>query len=121
VREDSDWPDLTLQGDMRIMKGDAFGQRIRRGERIVGVNSVPNAMFDGCAERQCQRNHGGQTLMEVRQRGGVDAVEALCILSSQGFEGMRGLTEEAAHRVLYSMVVMFNRGQRVSEQKTAEK
>lgn len=114
----ADWPELTLKADMPIQLGADLSLRVRRGERVVVVQKVPLDMFDGMSERQCQRNHG-QTLAGIRSRAGFDACEALAVLSGQRAGVTISLGEEAAHRILYSMIAHFNRGQRIAERNAA--
>lgn len=46
---------------------------------IQDAEAIPWAVIAPC-ERQCQRNHGGQTLEEIAKRGGLGAAEACDIL-----------------------------------------
>ena len=61
---------------MPIMLSDGMKLRIRRGERVVLVDSLPWGMFDEAAERQSEENHG-QSLQRIANRGGFDATEAI--------------------------------------------
>lgn len=93
----------------------------RRGERIVLVKSIPWEMIgDEACERQSQKNHS-QTLDRIRERGGFGAGEAIRIMSSLAWDNPElKIPEREAHRILYSMMVLFNRGQRVAEARMAE-
>jgi hypothetical protein len=102
---------LTLTADMPIQLGGAIALRLARGERIVIVASLPQAMFDEAAERQCQRNHD-QALEVIRRRCGFSADEALSVIA--GLPEFVG--EDAAHRILYVMRALFNRGGLLSRQ-----
>jgi hypothetical protein len=104
---------LLTERTMRIMVTPEFASRLKRGERLVNVHEIPWAMIMDC-ERQSQENHG-QSLDKISSRGGFDASEAVAVLSGLSYRALGGMSEEAAHRVLYSMKVMFNRGQRVAE------
>ncbi len=90
----------------------------RRGERVVLVRSIPWAMIaDDAGERQAQRNHS-QTLDHLRDRGGLGACEAIKIIAGLAWTGDDSkveIPERQAHRMLYAMMVLFNRGQRVAE------
>jgi hypothetical protein len=81
----------------------------------VIVKSVPLTMFDGRSELQCQRNHGGQTLAQIRARSGFGVTEVICVLAGIGYDDLGDIKEVAAHRVLYAMIALHNRGQRIGE------
>lgn len=103
------------QKTMPIQVGDKLDLAERRGERLVLVRSIPWEMIgDEACERQSQKNHG-QTLDCIRERGGFGAEEAICVMASLHYAIENRLTDRDAHRILYSMVVLFNRGQRVAE------
>jgi len=110
---------LTLKTDMRIMAGTEYENRIRRGERLVVVKSVPQSMFVDAHERWSDENHG-QTLAGIRSRGGFDPFEMLAIFAGVPFEAVAKLTDETAHRLLYAMIVTHNRGMRVAEARSAD-
>lgn len=101
---------ITLTADMPIRPSLAYALEIRRGRRLVVVDSLPQILFADANERQCQKNHSGQTLERLRERHGLSAREALAILSCSDFEAFEGVSEEAAFRSLYNTVVTFNRG-----------
>ena len=107
---------ITLTRDMPIMLTSGLRLRITRGERPVIVKSVPQTMFVDAHERQCESNHH-QTLDRIRQRGGFDAGEAVAVLSNLGYDAIRSVTEESAHRILYSMIAIHNGGMRVAERR----
>lgn len=97
---------------MPIQCGPKLDLRRRRGEKVVVVSQLPFAMFEGEAyERQSQRNHG-QSVARIAERGGYGAMEAIAILAGLDYGRVSTIDEEAAHRVLYSMHVTYNRGRR---------
>ena len=110
----SEWPELTLTRDMPIQIGGGLQQRIARGERVVVVRKVPVDMFDGRSELQSQRNHD-RSLAMIRSRGGFDPVECIAVLSGIPYLQVGSISAETGHMILYAMVVMFNRGQRIAE------
>lgn len=112
-------PTLTLTADMRVMISAELDRRVKRGERIAIVRSVPRTIFVSAHERQSDRNHG-QTLEDIRKRGGFSATEMIAVLSCLDWEAVGCLKEEAAHRILYSMIATHNRGMRVAEQRERE-
>ncbi|MBM3927618.1 MAG: hypothetical protein FJ335_04045 [Sphingomonadales bacterium] len=105
---------ITLTADMPIMLTSAFRQRITRGERLVHVRSVPLTVFVDVHERQSDANHG-QSLARIRERGGFDATEMVAVLACLHYRAIKGLSEEAAHRILYAFTSTHNRGMRVAE------
>ncbi len=88
----------------------------RRGERIVLVKSIPWEMIsDEHCEKQSQRNHS-QTVDRIRQRGGYGAAEAIRVMAGLTWDDPKlSIPSRDAHRILYAMVVLFNRGQRLAE------
>lgn len=105
---------VTLTADMPIMLTSAFRQRVDRGERLVRVRSMPRTVFVDAHERQSQENHR-QTLARIRERGGFDATEMVAVLSCLPYQKIDGLSEEAAHRILYAFTSTHNRGMRIAE------
>lgn len=104
---------------MPIQIGSDLDLRVRRGERVVHVRSIPWKMIaDEAGERQSQTNHG-QTLDRIRERMGFDATEAICVMAGLPFKDLQPISNETAHRILYAMVVLFNRGQRIAEARAA--
>ncbi len=110
----SELPSVTLLSDMRIMQPSHENDRTLKG-REVRVHSLPRELFVDVHERQAERNHG-QTLRRLNERGGIDATEAIAILSCQSWQDMDVVW---AHRVLYAWKSSFNRGQRVAEARLA--
>ncbi len=53
-------------------------------EQLEYPQSIPFAMFEG-HERQCKRNHGGQTLQVIAERGGFGPDEALAVLEDRAW------------------------------------
>lgn len=99
--------------NMPIQVGGALDLAERQGKRLVLVRSIPWEMIEGVAsERQAQINHG-QSLDELRARAGISACEAIAILSNLEWSDFGG--EEKAHRILYAMHHLFQRGQRIAE------
>lgn len=93
-----------------IMAGNALSQRIRRGENPVVVKSIPWEMIDADPCRDwAKANHGGQDLVELANRQGLSACEAICIISCMSYQTI-GENEGDAHRILYAMRALFNRG-----------
>lgn len=105
---------MTLTAAMPIMLTDNLRRRVDRGERLVIVKSMPQTVFMDAHERQSDTNHR-QTLECIRGRGGFDAVEMLAVLSCLPYREIEDLSEEAAHRILYSITSIHNRGMRVAE------
>ena len=102
----------TTERKMPIQAGSELSLRGRRGESVVIVKRLPFAMFEGEAyERQSERNHG-QTVARIAERGGYSACEALAVLAGLDWERVSKLDDEAAHRILYTMHVAYNRGRR---------
>lgn len=109
------------QKTMPIQAGDKIDLAERRGERPVLVRSIPWEMIgDEACERQCQENHG-QSLECIRDRCGFGANEVIAVMAGLEYKSVESITERDAHRILYSMVVLFNRGQRVAEARSTEK
>jgi hypothetical protein len=97
--------------EMPIQLGSELDLRIRRGERVVNVRSIPWAMIADC-EEQSQKNHD-QSLDQIKRRAGFSACEAICVIA-----GIRYIpigNDEDVHRILDAMRFLFNRGQRVAE------
>lgn len=110
--------DQMARNEMPIQVGNDLDLRERQGERPVIVRSIPWEMIAGEAgERQSQRNHG-QTLEEIAKRSGFSACEAICVMASMPWKAIG--TDADAHRILYAMKVLFNRGQRVAEATSAK-
>lgn len=105
---------ITLTADMPVLANLEWKEARRRNPKLVNVDSVPRSMFCEIIERQVQRNHY-QSLERIRQRGGLSPTEMIAALSCCDWEQMRSLSRETAHRVLYAMIVMHNRGMRVAE------
>lgn len=101
---------------MPIQIGSELDLAERRGERLVLVKSIPLEMIsDEACERQSQKNHS-QTVERIRERGGFGAGEAIRVMSGLSWDNPElKIPDREAHRILYSMVMMFNRGQRVAE------
>lgn len=75
------------------------------------VRSVPWALFGGeLCENRCQANHGGQTLDRIAERMGFSADEALAVICNQPWKANQFGDEQACHRLLYMMAVMYRRG-----------
>jgi hypothetical protein len=103
-----------MEKRMPIQVSGNLDLRERRGERICIVRSIPWQMIaDEASERQSQRNHG-QSLDHIADRGGFSACEAIAVISCQSWHD---LGEERAHRILYAMHTLYNRGQRVAEER----
>lgn len=97
---------------MPIQCSGPLDLRKRRGERVVVVQRLPFALFEGEAyERQSDRNHS-QTVERIRERGGYSACEALAVMAGLDWDRVSKIDEEAAHRILYAMHVTYNRGRR---------
>lgn len=96
----------------------------RRGEPVLLVRAIPWAMIaDEQGERQCVKNHSGQTLDVLRSRGGIGACEAvriICGISWIGGDQKVSLPEAQAHRVLYAMLALFNRGKNLEREGCAQ-
>ncbi len=52
---------------------------------IQDAEAIPWAVVAPC-DRQCQRNHGGQTLERIAERGGLGAAEACDVLLGQPWD-----------------------------------
>jgi len=106
----------TVRETMPIQVGGELDLSERRGERPVIVRSIPWAMVaDETAERQSQKNHS-QSVERIAERGGYSAGEAVRVIAGLGWNGGKlCIPEREAHRILYAMVALFNRGQRVAE------
>lgn len=99
---------------MPIMLGSNLAARLARGEPLYIVRRVPWALFNEAAERCCRFHHDGQSLADIASRGGLDATEALTILSDrQDWSDFGG--EERAQHLLYTMIDMFRRGQHAAD------
>jgi hypothetical protein len=93
-----------------IMVGTALSQRVRRGENPVVVKSIPWDMIDADPCREWAKiNHGGQDLVELANRQGLSACEAICVISCMNYQAI-GENEGDAHRILYAMRALFSRG-----------
>ncbi len=60
---------------MRIMHG-------------INIKEIPMEMLI-LHERQAMRNHGGQSLQRLNERGGIDPAEALCILQDLNWRELK--------------------------------
>lgn len=108
---------ITLTANMPVMIPPQVQiERIARGKPFVKVESIPRSMFTTNSEEYAQINHG-QTLERLRERGGLDAKEALAILSSCKYDVIETLDIFTAHRILYHMIALHHRGMRVAEQR----
>lgn len=105
---------ITLGSDMPVILTSEFRRIVDRGTRLVCVRSMPLTVFVDAHERQSHINHG-QTLEKIRQRGGFSSTEMVAVLSCLHYRQVEGLSEEAAHRILYAMTSTHNRGMRVAE------
>jgi hypothetical protein len=107
---------MALSGKrMPIQVGAELDLRTRRGERVCVVRSIPWEMIcDEAAERQSEKNHN-QSVAGIAKRGGYSACEAICVISCIPWVKVGGEDEEVAHRILYAMHALFNRGQRQAE------
>lgn len=92
-----------IRGDMPI----TFDPRHPYGTRPVRVGSVQAAIFGDANARQAMMNHKGATLDQLRDRGGVTAVQAVAILSCLA---ELHVGEDEAHRILYAMNSIYNGG-----------
>jgi hypothetical protein len=102
---------------MPIMLSDEMKLRIRRGERFVHVCNVPWELFGEPCDRISEENHG-QSLDKIASRGGFDAPEAICILTSTHWRDSR-VPELQAHRILYIMTALYRRGALAAEAELA--
>lgn len=103
---------------MPILVGGAIDLKVRQGKRLVVVREIPWEMIEGDAsEKQAMINHD-QTLDQLRARCGVSPCEAIAILSNLPWSDLGG-DEERAHRILYAMHHLFQRGQRIAEARLA--
>lgn len=102
---------------MPIQVGGELDLAERRGERLVLVRSIPWEMVTGEAiERQSQKNHS-QSVEKIAERFGYSACEAVRVISGLGWNDPKlMIPERDAHRILYAMVWLFNRGQRIAEE-----
>lgn len=99
---------------MPIQVGSELALRKRRGERVCIVQRLPWELFEGEAiERQSDKNHG-QSVAKIASRGGYGACEAIAVIACVPWQKFCE-DEEHAHRILYAMHCIFNRGQRVAE------
>lgn len=107
---------MTQRAEMPIQVYSELALAERRGERLVLVRSIPWAMIaDDACERQSQRNHS-QSLERIAERRGFGASEAVRVLAGLTWDDPKlSIPNLAAHRILYAMRVMFERGQRVAE------
>lgn len=98
---------------MPIQLGMHLELRVRRKEAVVVVQRIPWVMIaDQAGERRARVNHD-QSLAKLAERGGISAAEAVCIISGIEWQSF-GAGEENAHRILYAMLVLFNRGKLVA-------
>lgn len=98
-----------------IMIGDKLDLRVRRGENPVVVKSIPWEMIDADPCREWAKlNHSGQDLVDLANRQGLSAGEAICIIACMPWQKI-GQTDEDAHRILYAMRALFNRGKLLSD------
>jgi hypothetical protein len=98
-----------------IMAGDDLSLRVRRNENPVVVKSIPWEMIDADPCRNwAKANHGGQDLVELANRQGLSAGEAICIIACMPYQTI-GKSEADAHRILYAMRTLYNRGKLVAD------
>lgn len=103
--------------EMPIQVGGFLKLSERRGERPVIVRALPWEMVaDEATAARCLKNHD-QTLERIAERGGFGASEAIRCIAGLGLFDDVTIPEAQAHRILYAMRVLFNRGQRVAEAK----
>jgi hypothetical protein len=98
--------DMT-QKTMPIMVGNALNVAERNGQPVSVVRSIPWGVI-AHAEQQALRNHQ-QSLDRLRERGGIDAIEAIYLISGQTYTGSAPVTEAQAHAVLRVMVEHFEK------------
>jgi hypothetical protein len=71
-------------GDYRVREQT---EKLRRDGGRVIIVALPWEMISP-HERQAQRNHGGQTLKRLAERGGLSAAEAVAVLEDRDFRSM---------------------------------
>lgn len=96
---------------MPIQVGHELAHRRMMGERVIIVERLPWELFEGeSIEAQSQKNHG-QSVARIAERGGYGACEALAVIACVPWQKFCE-DEEHAHRILYAMHCIFNRGKR---------
>lgn len=76
---------------------------VRRAGLLLIVVGVPWAMIEP-HEAQAKRNHGGQTLRRLAERGGLGAAEAVAVLCNGPYQQM---PFAAAQARLSAMVIRY--------------
>lgn len=76
--------------DFPVLKG--YGDRRRFGNDFA-PGSVPWSMVEAF-EARAQRNHGGQTLERLAERGGLSPYELNCVLDDEPCLPLPGEVEE---------------------------
>lgn len=107
-----------LTAPMPVLRRSEWQREVARNPRLVDVKSVPATVFCDIMERQAQQNHG-QSLVGLAGRGGLSPQEMLAVLACSEWRPYGGLSDEAAHRLLYAVVSIHNRGMRVAERAAA--
>lgn len=102
---------------MPIMLSQFTRHRIARKEPIVRVERLPMGMF-ALSEAVAQRNHG-QSLEQLRARGGLDPLEAVAILSAIHYTDIGRLSEETCLHILVAMEDLWSRGQTLGQENMA--
>ena len=87
----------TLTADMPV--------KLNMVKKPVTVRSVPADLFDELSEKYCQDNYNNHTLEEMRLKGGLNALEILCVLSGIVATNM---TYDNAHKILKSMILKYS-------------
>lgn len=85
---------------------DASGAEAMRRFPIIGGPSIPWWVI-AQHEAQAMRNHGGQTLERLAERGGLSPTEALCVIEDRAWS--RGRDARADHDALSAMVIEWDR------------
>ena len=95
-------PDALKEHDERVKAEAVLGFLRERYPITGGPNVAWSVMLP--FDDQCKRNHSGQDLKEIAQRGGLSALEAICIVNNWSWyvEGRKewktGLAAEQAWR-----------------------
>lgn len=89
-------------------------EKRRRKYPIIGTNPQEYIPWDILSphEAQAERNHGGQTLERLAERGGLGWKESLAVLMDKKFDDIPKMSEPEAKKIVLQHVAAWEAGQR---------
>ena len=76
--------------------------------RMFPIQGGPDIPWDVIApfDKQCQRNHGGQTLERLAERGGLGVSEAIAVLLAKDYDEVWGNRYDKANKADYTIELL---------------